>query len=68
VEERRTHLQSNCGALLKRNSSRITFLVDSQEEEMRRILHFWRIKGVLRLRRTRGKRGRFSCWEMIKLF
>ena len=29
---------------------------------MRRILHFRWIKGVLRLRRRRGKRSRFSCW------
>jgi len=35
-----------------------------QEEEMRRILHFRRIKGVLLLRRRRGERSRFSCWEL----
>ena len=36
------------------------------EEDMKRILHFWRIKRVLQLRRTRGMWSRFSCW--VKLF
>ena len=42
------------------------FWLTPQGEDMRRILHFRRIKGVLRLRRTRGMRSRFSCW--VKLF
>ena len=42
------------------------FWLTLQKEEMRRILHFRWIKGVLRLRRRRGKRNRFSCWAIIR--
>ena len=38
------------------------FWLTLQDEEMRRILHFRWIKGVLLLRRRRGERSRFSCW------
>ena len=44
----------------------IRFWLTPQEEDMRRILWFRRIKGVLQLRRTRGMRSRFSFW--VKLF
>ena len=38
------------------------FWLTLQEEEMRRNLHFRWKKGVLLLRRRRGKWSRFSCW------
>ena len=51
---------------LKRNSDGAPLLENSpQTDGMRRILHFRRIKGVLLLRRRRGERSRFSCWDVI---
>ena len=56
-------LRSNFGALLQTNSSRHSVSGWLQKgKEIQRILHFLRIKGILRLRRTRGKGSRFSCW------
>ena len=43
------------------------FWLTPQEEEMRRILHFRWIKGVLLLKSTSGKQSGFSCWGVIQI-